>query len=108
MTLPPALEQVDSSSGALGSSARAAVDALVPAIAEAPANEAMREEWLEQLSEAIQDDDPPYLELLDERWGDVCARPEVASRWADRLMDLVRQVHASRRRPARFDGSERC
>jgi len=57
----------------------------------------MREKWLEQLFEAIQNDDPPYLELLDERWGDVCATPEVASRWADRLMDLVRHVHASRR-----------
>jgi hypothetical protein len=96
--LSPALEQVDSSSGALGSAARAAVDALVPVIAQAPANEAMREKWLEQLFEAIQNDDPPYLELLDERWGEVCATPEVASRWADRLMDLVRHVHAERRR----------
>lgn len=50
------------------------------------------------LAEAIQNDDPPYLELLDERWGEVCATPEVASRWADRLMDLVRHVHADRRR----------
>ena len=36
MKLSPALEQVDSSSGALGSAARAAVDALVPVIAQAP------------------------------------------------------------------------
>ena len=96
--LSPALEQVDSSSGALGSAARAAVDALVPVIAQAPADGAMREKWLEQLFEAIQNDDPPYLELLDERWGDLCATPEVASRWADRVMDLVQQVHAARRR----------
>jgi len=96
--LSPALEHVDSSSGALGSAARAAVDVLVPVIAQAPANEVMRENWLEQLFEAIQNDDPPYLELLDERWGEVCATPDVASRWADRLIDLVRQVHASRRR----------
>ncbi len=95
--LSPALEQVDSSSGALGSAARAAVDALVPVIAQAPADAAMREKWLEQLFAAIQNDDPPYLELLDERWGEVCATPEVASRWADRLMNLVRQVNASRR-----------
>ena len=96
--LSPALEQVDSSSGALGSAARAAVDALVPVIAQAPADEAMREKWLEQLFEAIQNDDPPYLELLDERWGDLCATPEVASYWADRTIDLVRHVHAERRR----------
>jgi tetratricopeptide (TPR) repeat protein len=96
--LSPALEQVDSSSGALGSAARAAVDALVPVIAQAPADGAMRENWLEQLFEAIQNDDPPYLELVDERWGDLCATRDVASRWADRLMDLVRHVHAERRR----------
>jgi hypothetical protein len=41
--LSPALEQVDSSSGALGSAARAAVNALVPVIAQAPADGAMRE-----------------------------------------------------------------
>lgn len=95
--LSPALEQVDSSSGALGSAARAAVDTLVPVIAQAPADRAMREKWLEQLFEAIQKDDPPYLELLDERWGDLCAAPEVASCWADRLVGLVRHVHAERR-----------
>jgi len=96
--LSPALEQVDSSSGALGAAARAAVDALVPAIAQAPATDVTREKWLEQLFGAIQNDDPPYLELLDERWGDLCATPEVASRWADRLMGLVQHVHADRRR----------
>jgi tetratricopeptide (TPR) repeat protein len=95
--LSPALEHVDSSSGALGSAARAAVDPLVPVIAQAPADGAMRDRWLEQLFEAIQNDDPPYLELLDERWGDLCATPEMASRWADRLIDLVRHVHAERR-----------
>jgi tetratricopeptide (TPR) repeat protein len=95
--LSPALEQVDGSSGALGGAARAAVDSLVPVIAQAPADEAMREKWLEQLFEAIQNDDPPYVELLDERWGDLCATPEVASLWADRLMGLVQHVHADRR-----------
>ncbi len=96
--LSPALEQVDSSSGALGNAAHAAVDALVPIISRAPADEATREGWLEQLFEAIQDDDPPYLESLDDRWGDLCATPEIASRWAARLSDLVQHVNAERRR----------
>lgn len=96
--LSPALEQVDSSSGALGGAARAAIDALVPVIAQAPANEATREGWLEQLFEAIQDDDPPYLESMDDRWGELCATPEISSRWADRLTDLVQHVNAERRR----------
>jgi hypothetical protein len=96
--LSPALEQVDSSSGALGGAARAAVGALVPVIAQAPAGTTTRDGWLEKLFEAIQNDDPPYLESLDDRWGDLCATPEIASRWADRLIDHVRRVHAERRR----------
>ena len=96
--LSPALEQVDSSSGALGGAARAAVDALVPFIAQAPADAAAREKWLEQLLEAIQNDDPPYLESMDDRWGELCATPEIATRWADRLTDLVQHVNAERRR----------
>jgi hypothetical protein len=96
--LSPALEQVDSSSGALGSAARAAVDVLVPVIAQAPADEATREGWLEQLFETIQNDDPPYLESLDDRWGELCATSEISSRWADRLTDLVQHVNAERRR----------
>ena len=99
--LSPALEQVDSSSGALGNAAHAAVDALVPIISRAPADEATREGWLEQLFEAIQDDDPPYLESMDDRWGDLCATPEISSRWADRLTDLVQHVNAERRRAVR-------
>lgn len=96
--LSPALEHVDSSSGALGGAARSAVEALVPVVAQAPADAATRERWLEQLFEAIQNDDPPYLESLDDRWGELCATPEIASRWADRLSDLVRHVHSERRR----------
>jgi len=96
--LSPALEQVDSSSGALGNAAHAAVDALVPIISQAPSDEATREGWLDQLFEAIQNDDPPYLESLDDRWGELCATPEIASRWADRLTDFVQHVNAERRR----------
>jgi hypothetical protein len=58
--------------------ARAAVAALVPVIAQAPADGAMREGWLEQLFEAIQNDDPPYLVSLDDRWVS-CARFHVST-----------------------------
>lgn len=98
MKLSPALEHVDSSSGALGGAARSAVEALVPVVAQAPADAATRERWLEQMFEAIQNDDPSYLESLDDRWGELCATPEIASRWADKLSDLVRHVHSERRR----------
>ena len=96
--LSSALEHVDSSSGALGSTAHAAVAALVPIIKEAPADIAVRENWLERLFEAIQNDDPPYIESLGDRWGELCATSGLASLWADRLLDLVRHVQSERRR----------
>jgi hypothetical protein len=33
---------------------------------------------------------------MDDRWGDLCATPEIASRSADRLIDLVQHVNAER------------
>jgi hypothetical protein len=96
--LSPALEQVDSSSGALGSAAHGAVQALMPIIAGAKVDLRIRERWLERLFEAYQNDDPPYIESLGESWGVLCASPELASRWADRLMPLTQHVQAERRR----------
>src|SRR5260370_15925406 len=47
--LSPALEHVDSSSGALGSAVNGAIAALVPVIAAAPVTSKVREKWLERL-----------------------------------------------------------
>ena len=88
----PALEQVDSSSGAIGSAVNKAVDALVAIIAAAPADEATRGRWLERLWEALQDDMIPYIELLGDRWGEVCVTEELASRWADELLGITRRA----------------
>ena len=93
----PALGNVDSSSGALGSAMQAAVASLVPVIASAPVTESVRQQWLERLFEAYQDDDPPYIESLADHWGELCATPPLASRWADELLPLVRRVMAERR-----------
>jgi len=88
--LSPALEQVDSSSGAIGTAVNHAIDALVPVISEAPAGEQLRSKWLDRLWQAVQDDDMPYIETLTDYWGDLCATSECASRWADHLVDTVR------------------
>src|SRR5688572_2555657 len=32
----------------------------------------------------------PYIEILTEYWGDLCASKELASAWADRLIDITR------------------
>lgn len=93
----PALQDVDSSSGALGSAVYSAVDELVPLIAAARVDDATRDRWLERLFEAIQEDDPPYIESLGDAWGELCVTAERASRWVDELMPLVRHVLADRK-----------
>ena len=84
--LSPALNQIDSSSGALGNATYSAVQELVPIISSAPVDAAVRKKWLDRLFEAIQEDDPPYIEHLGDHWGDLCATLELASNWADQLL----------------------
>ena len=90
--LSPALEQVDSSSGAIGTAVNNAIAQLVPIIARAPADPETRQRWLERLWAAHEADEIPYIERLGEHWGELCASPEVASAWADRLVDITRMA----------------
>jgi hypothetical protein len=90
--LSPALEQIDSSSGAIGTAVGSAIAALVPLVAEAPADAKTRSAWLERLFEAHGEDRIPYIESLAEYWGELCASKEVASEWADRLLGLTRMA----------------
>jgi hypothetical protein len=86
----PALEQVDGSSGAIGTAVNHAIAALVPIIAGAPADATTRAAWLDRLWDAHAADDIPYIETLADYWGELCASPEVAGAWADRLLDITR------------------
>ena len=88
--MSPAFEQVDSSSGAIGSAVNRAIEALVSIVVAAPADGRTRDHWLERLWEAYQADQIPYIETLGDYWGDLCASPEVAARWADRLIGICR------------------
>jgi len=90
--LSPALEQVDSSSGALGSAVNKAIDTLVPIIIKADVEPKLRQRWLERLWQALQDDEMPYIELLGDYWGELCVTPELASRWADEFLPVVESV----------------
>lgn len=90
--LSPALEQVDSSSGALGSAVNKAIDALVPIIVKADVEPKLRQRWLERLWQALQDDEMPYIELLGDHWGELCVTPELASHWADKFLPVVESV----------------
>lgn len=90
--LSPAIEHVDGSSGAIGMAVNNAIAELVPIIARAPAEAKIRDQWLEEIWEAYQEDDIPYLESLGDYWGELCGSPEVASSWADRLESTCRMA----------------
>ena len=108
--ISPAVREVDSSSGALGSATYSAVEALAPIIAAAPVTGAIRGKWLARLFEALQEDDPPYLESLADHWGELCVTPELASHWADELMPTLRRVMEDRKSGvfAWFKGTSVC
>lgn len=88
----PALEHVDSSSGALGAAVNNAIEALVPIISQAQADKMLRGQWLDRLWQALEDDQMPYIEALADHWGELCVTPELASSWADEWVDLVRMA----------------
>jgi hypothetical protein len=88
----PAIEQVDSSSGAIGVAVNNAIHALVTVIAKALADDKQRDNWLERLWQAVENDNIPYIEMLPDYWGELCADPERASHWADELIDTVRMA----------------
>lgn len=90
--ISPAFEQVDTSSGALGTAVNKAIAELVGIIAAAPANDALRRHWLERLFEALQNDEMPFVEAIGDHWGDLCQTPALAAEWADRLVPTLRLV----------------
>jgi len=105
----PALEHVDSSSGAIGTAVNHAIADLVPIIASAPADARTRETWLERLFEAHAADEIPYIELLADHWGELCASKEVASTWADRLVGITRMaLSRDKERRGHFHGTSAC
>lgn len=90
--ISPALEHVDGSSGALGSAVNGAIGALIPLIGAADVPDSVRQKWLERLYEAHAADQVPYIEILADYWGELCATSEIASAWADRLIDVTRMA----------------
>jgi len=56
----PALEHIDTSSGALGSAVHQTLEDLIPILISAPADMAMRSAWLERLYQAVLDDGVQY------------------------------------------------
>jgi hypothetical protein len=105
----PALEQVDSSSGAVGTAVNHAIETCARIIAEAPVDDRTRDQWLERLWEAHQNDAIPYIERLADYWGELCASRDRASAWADRLIGTVEAAWSPNRKPGGyFHGTIAC
>jgi hypothetical protein len=104
----PALEQVDSSSGALGGSVGWTLAELLPIVVEAPADRKTRDEWLDRLYQAILEDGVDYLWLVQERWGELCGSVEVASHWADEFLPLLKADLADPRPGSCVRGTGMC
>jgi hypothetical protein len=94
--LSPALEQVDSSSGAIGSAVNKAIRTLVPLISKAQVEPHKRLHWLERLWHALQEDQIPYIEILGDFWGELCNTPDVADMWANKLLPSLESAWSDR------------
>ena len=104
----PALQHVDSSSGALGSAVNKALDVLIPIIVKAPADDNTRNKWLDRLWQAMEDDGVDYLSPVGDRWGEICGSVEVAGRWADDLVSTLRSCWTDPNPGRYFHGATAC
>lgn len=107
--ISPAFEQIDSSSGAIGSAVNRAIAELVPLIAGADVDLTLRKKWLERLYQAHADDEIPYIESLADHWGELCVTREIASTEADRLLGITRMALSPQKElRGHFHGTTMC
>ena len=106
----PALQHVDSSSGALGTAVYNAMGVLVDIVIEAPVDEKTRSKWLDRLWEAFNDDGVGFLDVLGERWGYVCGSEQIASQWANEMVPVVQRTWKETKQGAFscFRGTDAC
>jgi tetratricopeptide (TPR) repeat protein len=104
----PALEHIDTSSGALGGAVNWTQEELLPLVIAAPADRKTRDKWLNRLWQAIQDDGVDYLCVVQDYWGELCASPEVASHWADQFVDLIRMAWSDPRPGGYVNATSLC
>ena len=104
----PALQDIDSSSGALGTAVARTLDELIPILVEAPADHGTRSKWLDRLFEAVQDDGVQYLTPVEERWGEIARYPDLINEYADRLLEAVRLAWADRQSFQYVSGTGIC
>jgi tetratricopeptide (TPR) repeat protein len=106
--LSPAIENVDGSSGSIGSAVNKAIEELVPIIAAATVDTTTREGWLDRLYKAHEEDRMSYIESIGDYWGELSSTAELASKWADELIGVVRLCWSDDRPGAFFHGTSAC
>lgn len=104
----PALQNIDTSSGALGNAVYRTLEQLIPVLVSAPADRITRTKWLERAFVAIQADGVQYLSPVEDRWGEICVFPELADEWAERLLPLVRAAWSDQGRFRFLVGDHAC
>ena len=90
----PAFQDIDTSSGALGTAVARTVNDLIPILVDAPADHATRSKWLDRLFEAVQNDGVEYLGPVEGRWGEIARYPDLINEYADRLIGILRRAWA--------------
>jgi len=104
----PAFQNIDTSSGTLGGTVYWAQQELLPVAIEAAADRKTRDSWLDRLWQAVEDDGVDYLSVVQDRWGELCGSGEVASRWADRSLGLLRAAWSDPRPGNYVRGTSAC
>ncbi len=104
----PALQDIDTSSGHLGRAVYDTIDALIPIIANAPADRPTRGKWLERLFDAIQQDGVDYLSMVADRWGEIAVYPELLTKYADDFIPLLDRVWTEGRPGEHVRGAAIC
>lgn len=93
--LYPALMDIDSSSGALGTAMNKTIDSLMPILVKADWDMNTRGKQLDKLYDAIIEDGWGTFDSLRDYWGDLCVYPDLAHLWADQFMDCTKDVLSS-------------
>ena len=93
--LYPALMQIDSSSGALGTAMNKTIDTLIPILIKADWDMNTRGKQLDKLYDAIIEDGWGTFDDLRDHWGEICVYPGLAHLWADQFMDCTKDVLSS-------------
>lgn len=104
----PALQDIDTSSGALGGAVHRVLVELIPILISAPAGPAARAAWLERLFQAVLDDGVQYLAPVEDRWGEIAVYPEHMEDYAERLRPAIRRGWVDEPRGGYVTGATIC